>query len=134
MTSEVDQAKANQQETATMEVVVIDDPDKTSVPNILGNTTIAMISHQTEDEVASENTKTIQPFTSCYSNDSDFSIMLTTFWPSIQLYVKNNPEHEHSKQWPQWMSQGLNQYSKYAFFKSILGTETLDQLYRFFRD
>jgi len=100
--SEADQAKANQQKTAMMEVVVIDDPDKTSVPNISGNTTIAMISHQTEDEVASENTKTIQPFTSCYSND-----MLTTFWPSIQLYVKNNPEHEHSKQWPQWILQGL---------------------------
>jgi hypothetical protein len=48
--------------------------------------------------------------------------------------MMNNPDHEHTKQWEMRITQGLSQYSTMTFVKTLLGTETLDQLFFFFRD
>jgi len=72
----------------------------------------------------------------CYSNDTDFQIMFKLFWPTIQQFIINNPDHDndHSMQWKSWMAQGLDPINDLATPKQILGTTTLDQMYLFFRD
>jgi hypothetical protein len=88
---------------------------------------------ETIDSTSYSDTKD-DSFTTCYSNNGDFHLMMTTFWPSIQTFIANNPSHEHAKQWTTWMEQGVNQFADLAFVKSILGTETLDQLFIIFRN
>jgi hypothetical protein len=73
-------------------------------------------------------------FITCYSNNGDFHLIKATFWPSIQVFVENNPSHEHAKQWITWITQGIKPSADLAFVKSILGTKALDQLFLFFRN
>jgi hypothetical protein len=60
--------------------------------------------------------------------------MLAMFWPSIQRFIDENRDHEHARQWSTWMEQGLTKTSDLGFVKQILHTDTLDQLFVFFRD
>jgi hypothetical protein len=105
--------------------------DPTDKMDILDTDTITTVrSH----EVVQPSQKRSDEFMTCYSNDSDFTAMLGVFWPCIQAFLTENPEHEHAKQWQAWIDQGLNQFSQLTFIKTLLGTETLDQLFLFFRD
>jgi hypothetical protein len=36
---------------------------------------------------------TQEHFGICYTNNADFQLMFTTFWPSIQELIRNNPMH-----------------------------------------
>jgi hypothetical protein len=60
--------------------------------------------------------------------------MLQTFWPSITAFIESYLEHDHSKQWNDWINSGLNYATDLAHFKMLLGTESLDQIFLFLRD
>jgi hypothetical protein len=55
----------------------------------------------------------------CYGKASDFEKMLQTFWPKIARYIHEKPTHDHSKQWQQWISQGLHSGTDLAQFKQL---------------
>lgn len=70
----------------------------------------------------------------CYGKDSDFETMLQAFWPKIARYIHGNPSHDHSKQWQQWINQGLHSGTDLTQFKQLLGVISLEQIYLFLRD
>lgn len=82
-----------------------------------------------DDDISDVKLMTKAPFVTCYSNNSVFQVMLSSFWTSIMSFIEQNPEHEHAKQWKLWMEQGFTRESNLTFVKNILQTETLDQLY-----
>lgn len=74
-------------------------------------------------------------WTSCYGTPTDLHDMMTTFWPSIEQFIANNPNHDHSIQWQQWITQdNLNVNTELNEFKEIFGVDSLDQLYIILRD
>jgi len=70
----------------------------------------------------------------CYNNTGDFTTMMRALWPAIQDFLRNNPQHEHSKQWKVWITAGYTPDTDLAHAKSIFGLPTLDQIYLFLRD
>jgi len=69
-----------------------------------------------------------------YSSDSDIHALLQELWPSIMAYIHTNPIHQHSIQWKTWISQGLHYTSSLNQVKTIMGIETISQLYLILRD
>jgi len=60
--------------------------------------------------------------------------MLMELWPPVTDSLKDNPDHEHAKQWNKWISAGLNERTELSTLKNIVGIYTLDQLYLILRD
>ncbi len=80
------------------------------------------------------NDASATPFEVCYGNDKNFSILLAALWPSIIKFIQENLAHDHTKQWQVWMDQGLSEKSSLAHFKSLLATDTFEQIFLFLRD
>ena len=121
-TETLKETKESVDATDDVEVLTIDD------------TTLAtgkVANHDTETIITEPSTTT---FRTCYNNDADFQEMLQMFWPSIQQYVMENANHQHAKQWLTWMTQGLSIDSDLVFVKRLLGCDSFDQLFLFFRD
>jgi hypothetical protein len=61
--------------------------------------------------------------------------MLSVFWPVIQDYIHQNPNHDHAQQWQQWITvDGLNVNTELQQLKRILQVNTMDQLFIILRD
>jgi hypothetical protein len=74
------------------------------------------------------------PYEACYGTPTEFHNMLQTFWPTIQNFIVCNSSHDHAKQWKAWIANGLTDKTDISTFKQLVGVDTLDKLYIFFRD
>jgi hypothetical protein len=83
------------------------------------------------DDTITTNPK---PYKVCYSSDSDIHALLQELWPSIMAYIHTTPIHQQSIQWKTWISQGLHCTSSLNQVKTIMGIETIVQLYLTLRD
>jgi hypothetical protein len=91
------------------------------------------------DSIATKNTNvddhTDTTWHTCYGTQTDLSDMLSVFWPVIQDYIHQNPNHDHAQQWQQWITvDGLNVNTELQQLKRILQVNTMDQLFIILRD
>jgi hypothetical protein len=126
---------------------VLMDEEQEEQPSLVAPEEVITINNTTVDNTTLETSKpnetdvetvitdpTPSPFYTCYNTDADFRIMFRSFWPSIVDFVANNTSHQHAQQWATWMDQGLNSESDLSFVKKLIGCESFDQLFLFFRD
>ena len=97
-------------------------------PTNLETETLTTLSGDNEQGATNVDMEPDNVFEICYGK------MLQTFWPSITAFIESHPEHDHSKQWKNWINSGLNYAMDLAHFKMLLGTESLDQIFLFLRD
>jgi hypothetical protein len=70
----------------------------------------------------------------CYGTAEDIGELLSDIWVPVLEFITKQPDHEHAKQWSKWIRHGLNQKSELGCIKTIIGIDTLDQLFLLLRD
>jgi hypothetical protein len=126
---------------------VLMDEEQEEQPSVVEPEEVITIDNTTVDNTTLETSKpnetdvetvitdpTPGPFYTCYNTDADFRIMFRSFWPSIVDFIANNTSHQHAQKWATWMDQGLNSESDLCFVMKLIGCESFDQLFLFFRD
>ena len=127
----------------TGNIIVLDDnPSPKSTENILRDQETGSKQRMeiNDTQLASESVRdndsitTIPPVSKdCYGSNGDTSYMLHVFWPYVMKFIRDNPHHDHSKQWDTWMEHGLSQHSGLADVKQVMGIDTISQLFLILR-
>jgi hypothetical protein len=108
-------------------VITTDDTNDETYDDMTSITTNKSTNGQQHNDTDNWNT--------CYGTSNDLSEMLTTFWPTIEHYIAQNPMHYHALRWKHWIEHDyLHMGTDLTQLKNVLGISTMDQLYVILHD